>query len=128
MFYIDIKSGKLKIDNTDSNNILHRTIKNVTKNLDALKYNVAISNLMVYINNIYKKGVVSKVDLEKFLIMLHPFAPHLASEILNEYFSVKIEDLKWPKFDANLSNFENICITSSNTREASWQVNNSSKS
>ena len=89
---------------------MHKTIKHVTESLEHLKFNIAISNLMVFINNIYKNNAVSNIALKNFLIMLHPFAPHLASEILNNYFNEQIQDLSWPKFEDNLATSKEIIL------------------
>ncbi len=61
--------------------LLHKTIKKVTDDIEAQKFNTAIAALMTLINEIYKEGSISKEDLVIFLKLLSPFAPHIAEEI-----------------------------------------------
>lgn len=62
---------------------LHRTIKKVTEDLDGLRFNTAISAMMVFVNEALAWEAKPASVLRPFLILLHPFAPHLAEE-LNE--------------------------------------------
>jgi leucyl-tRNA synthetase len=59
----------------------HRTIKKVTEDIASFGFNTAISALMVYSNEIQKQEKPSRADFEALLILLHPFAPHLTSEL-----------------------------------------------
>ena len=74
--------------------IRNRTIKKVTEDIYRCSFNTAVSALMEYVNELYKTGV-TKEDLTALAKLLKPFAPHLASEML-ENFSV---DDEWPKWD-----------------------------
>ena len=80
--------------------LLHKTIKKVTDDIEAQKFNTAIAALMTLINEIYKEGSISKEDLVIFLKLLSPFAPHIAEEIYEmiggEGFITVSE---WPEFD-----------------------------
>lgn len=78
------------------------TIQKVTNEIENLKFNTAISFLMIYFNAISKKQV-SKEDFEIFLKLLHPFAPHITDEIwerLGKQNSIIFEE--WPKADSNI--------------------------
>ncbi len=59
----------------------HQTIEKVGADIEALKFNTAISALMVYLNRLTEQGETSREDFETFLALLHPFAPHLTDEL-----------------------------------------------
>ena len=61
--------------------LLHKTIKGVTEDIEELKFNTAISKLMIFINECNKYDKLPKSAMEKFLILLSPFAPHLTEEL-----------------------------------------------
>jgi leucyl-tRNA synthetase len=60
---------------------LHKTIKKTGEDIENLKFNTAISEMMIFLNLVYKKGWVSRVTAELFTLILSPFAPHLAEEL-----------------------------------------------
>ncbi len=60
---------------------LHQTIKKVSQDIEALKFNTAISQMMIFTNLCIKKGKVTKQTAEVFTCVLAPFAPHLAEEL-----------------------------------------------
>ena len=66
-----------------------------------MKYNTAIAQMMTFINVVYKKGVISKEDLKKFLIVLNPTAPHVTEELWNRCIDANsmIVDATWPTYD-----------------------------
>ncbi len=80
---------------------LNKTIKKVTEDYEAMKYNTAIAQMMTFINVVYKKGVISKEDLAKFLIVLNPTAPHVTEELWNRCIdsTSMIVDASWPTYD-----------------------------
>lgn len=62
--------------------VLHRTIKKVTEDIEAMKFNTAIAAMMSFLNDLERLGgKISQDDFEKFLSVLSPLAPHLAEEI-----------------------------------------------
>ena len=66
-----------------------------------MKFNTAVSALMIFVNEA-EKGSLSKVELEAFLKLLAPFAPHLAEEIWRNLGHKKTIHLEpWPEWDAN---------------------------
>lgn len=80
--------------------IYHETIKEVTKNIEELKFNIAISKMMVYINYIYKLTKINNIKyLKDFLILLNPFAPHISEELMEKIGFELITNQEWPKFD-----------------------------
>ena len=89
---------------------LHTCIKKVTEDLDGLRFNTAISALMVFVNEAMTWETKPVSILRDFLILLHPFAPHLAEELwsnLDFYFELPDSEIAlayqaWPKFDPTL--------------------------
>jgi leucyl-tRNA synthetase len=84
--YID---KEYKIDSSIVDNDLESNynilIMEVTKNIEETKFNIAISNLMVYMNYLYKiEGIPNKKYLVDFLIMFSTLAPHMAEELLEK--------------------------------------------
>ena len=81
--------------------LLHETIKKVTEDIDALHFNTAISQMMIFANAFQKAATVNRATALAFIQLLAPFAPHLAEELwarLGEKPSVL--DAAWPKFDS----------------------------
>ena len=78
---------------------LHRTIKKVTDYSGKLKFNTAISAMMIFINLAEKERVCLE-DFTKFLNLLFPFAPHITEEI-NENIGNKegLCNFNWPKYE-----------------------------
>ena len=59
---------------------IHRTIKKVSQDIEAMKFNTAIAALMAMVNDFYANGC-SKGDYKALLLMLSPFAPHMVEEL-----------------------------------------------
>ena len=84
--------------------IVHKTIKKVTDDIDTLKMNTAIAALMAMVNECYANGL-SRGDLEALLLMLSPFAPHMAEELWEqkgfaaEHGGKMAMQCAWPKYD-----------------------------
>ncbi|MBI3413998.1 MAG: leucine--tRNA ligase [Verrucomicrobia bacterium] len=94
---------------------LHTTIKKVTEDLDHLRFNTAISAMMIFVNDAMTWETKPVSVLREFLILLQPFAPHLAEELWSKVQGLKSKvegtDTKstldlayqpWPKFDPAL--------------------------
>jgi len=78
----------------------HKTIKKVTEDIDNMKFNTAIAALMSLINEIYERKTVSRDELEIFVTLLCPFAPHISEEIYSKIGGTGILSLKeWPRYD-----------------------------
>ncbi|MCR8631474.1 leucine--tRNA ligase [Paenibacillus radicis (ex Xue et al. 2023)] len=78
----------------------HRTIKKITEDYEALRFNTVISQLMIFINEAYKTDRLPKEAMNDFVQMLSPIAPHIAEELwekLGHKESVTYE--AWPAFD-----------------------------
>ncbi|WP_022835958.1 leucine--tRNA ligase [Salisaeta longa] len=78
---------------------LHVTIKKVTEDIEALRFNTAIAKMMEFVNAAYKWDAVPRSVAESFVLLLHPFAPHIAEELwarLGHDASLAYED--WPTY------------------------------
>jgi leucyl-tRNA synthetase len=79
----------------------HRTIKKVGEDIEAFGFNTAISTLMIYLNGISADNAPSKIDLDTFLILLNPFAPHLTEELWEKLaHETLLCRQPWPSWDA----------------------------
>lgn len=78
----------------------HKTIKKVSEDIEAMKYNTAIAAMMALLNEIYERGEVNHAELKTLLVLLNPFAPHLTEEMWeSSSFGGMITDQKFPTFD-----------------------------
>jgi leucyl-tRNA synthetase len=84
--------------------LLHKTIKKVGEDIEAMNFNTAISAMMIYVNEIYKTGSRSRLALKPLLQLLAPFAPHMCEEIWSKIGGQGLVVLApWPSFDSNLT-------------------------
>jgi leucyl-tRNA synthetase len=80
--------------------IYHQTVKKVTEDYEGIRFNTAISQLMVFINESYKATVLPKSYMEGFVKLLSPIAPHLAEELWEKLgYSGSISYEAWPAYD-----------------------------
>ena len=85
----------------DNESAIHKAIKKVSDDIDAMKFNTAIAALMALVNDFYQKGC-SKGDFRTLLLMLSPFAPHLVEELWKElgFDGVGMACVQpWPSYD-----------------------------
>ena len=96
--------------------LIHKTIKKVTEDIDTMKFNTAVSALMILLNNFEEQEQITKDDYRTFLILLNPIAPHITEE-LNEKYALgeAICKSSWPKYD--------IAKTVDQEKEIAVQVN-----
>jgi len=96
------KVWNLKISKNDNLSVnINQTIKKTTEDIEAEKFNTAIAFMMEFVNLAHKG--IAKANLETFLKILAPFAPHITEEMwhgLGHKTSVLRE--KWPKYDEKL--------------------------
>ncbi|MFE4568902.1 leucine--tRNA ligase [Paenibacillus chitinolyticus] len=59
----------------------HRTVKKITEDFEALRFNTAISQLMIFVNEAYKTEALPKTAVKHFVQMLSPLAPHITEEL-----------------------------------------------
>ncbi|MBW8041148.1 MAG: leucine--tRNA ligase [Planctomycetes bacterium] len=83
--------------------LLHQTIKKVGDDIESFGFNTAISAMMIFVNHLGKEKVRPKSVVEKFVLILAPFAPHIAEELwekLGHKDSLVFEP--WPEYDSEL--------------------------
>ncbi|OQA56785.1 MAG: Leucine--tRNA ligase [Candidatus Omnitrophica bacterium ADurb.Bin277] len=79
---------------------IHQAIKKVTEDLEGLRFNTAISALMIFVNEASSRADHSREVLERFLLLLAPFAPHLAEELWQRLGRDKtLAYESWPEYD-----------------------------
>jgi len=86
--------------NAVESKVMHGTIKKVTDDVEGLKFHTAISAMMVFVNEFTKFNKCSKQALENFVLLLAPFAPHIAEELwqrLGHKNTLAYET--WPSYD-----------------------------
>ena len=88
----------------------HKTIKKVSEDIEALKFNTAIAALMALINDIYAQGSVTKGEFRTFITLLNPFAPHITEEMYSNVFGGILSQQKWVSYDENLCVDESVEI------------------
>ena len=95
---------------------MHKTVKKVSEDIEAMKFNTAIAALMTLLNQIYSVGSINKAELKTLLLLVNPFAPHVTEEMWEKMsFGGTVTDQSWPEFD------EAKCVDA--TVEIAVQVN-----
>ena len=98
--------------------LLHQTIKKVGADIEGLKMNTAIAQLMTLVNALYDNGGATKAELETVVQLLNPFAPHMTEELwekLGHSHNEQLAYYPWPQYE------EAKCVES--TVEIAVQVN-----
>jgi len=80
--------------------VFHKTIKKVSEDIEAMKFNTAIAQLMILINAIYDEGRLTRDELGIFVRLLAPFTPHICEEIWESLGGKGfVSAAEWPKWD-----------------------------
>ncbi|KRN29772.1 leucyl-tRNA synthetase [Lactobacillus selangorensis] len=80
----------------------HQTVKTVTEDYEQLRFNVAISQLMVFINDAYKEDTLPRDYVEGFILLLAPIAPHMMEELWQKLgHDESLTYAPWPTYDPN---------------------------
>ena len=88
-------------NDTSKDQIYHQTVKKVTEDYENLRFNTAISQMMIFMNECYRNSHIKKEYLEGFVKLLNPLAPHLTEELWSRLGHDKtIAYEPWPTFDA----------------------------
>ncbi len=98
------EENKIKDEqNTNLEKVYHQTVKKVTNDYETLNFNTAISQMMVFINAVYKEKVFPKDYAINFIKLLSPITPHICEEIWHNVFNEQktIAYEKWPSYDEN---------------------------
>ena len=78
---------------------LHTCIKKVTEDIERMKFNTAIAGMMSFVNDVYASGSITRDELRTLLILLDPFAPHIAEEMNEQLGFAPLYEAKWPVWD-----------------------------
>lgn len=82
---------------------LHKTIKKVSDDIENMKFNTAIAAMMSFVNDVYDNGGIPKEELKTFVLLLCPFAPHLAEELWERLGGDGFASLQpYPTYDASM--------------------------
>jgi leucyl-tRNA synthetase len=91
--------------------ILHVTIKKVTEDIEGLRFNTAVSQMMVFVNHFTSKEQTPRAAMKVYIQLLAPFAPHLCEElwaVIGETTSLSYEP--WPRFNAELVKADSVTV------------------
>jgi leucyl-tRNA synthetase len=107
---MDEDTGELSSQVTEANpdeatlRLLHQTIKKVTNDIENFGFNTAISQMMILLNHLSKQDIKPKEVLEKLVIILAPFAPHVSEELWQRLgHENTLAFYAWPKYDEELA-------------------------
>jgi leucyl-tRNA synthetase len=88
------------INNDSLNKVYNETVKKVTEDYESLNFNTAISQMMIFINAVYKEEIYPQYMAENFLKLLNPIAPFITEELWNQMgHNETISYDKWPTYD-----------------------------
>jgi len=102
LFNDETKIIKEDCSNRGTTRLLHQTIKKVSRDLDSLRFNTAVSQLMILTNHLTTLKELDKEVLHQFLILLNPFAPHITEELNEKIGYGIITSSQWPSYDEAL--------------------------
>ncbi len=91
--------------------LLHKTIRKVGDDIERMAFNTAIAQLIVWSNEANKAAAVGRSQIERFLLLLAPFAPHLCEELWSRLgHDASLTRHPWPTFDPALTEDETVEI------------------
>lgn len=100
--YRIFEEGKVVEEKTlELEKIYHQTVKKVTDDYETLNFNTAISQMMIFINAVYKNEKISREYAEGFVKLLNPVCPHITEEIWNVFLghNITIATSSWPTYE-----------------------------
>ena len=109
--YNDTAKHSDQADAKETTQLLHQTIAKVTNDLENMRFNTAISQMMILSNHLQGLDIINIETLKTFLLLLNPFIPHMAEE-LNEQINAfaSLSYTTWPEFDVELAKEDLITI------------------
>jgi len=91
--------------------VLHKTIKKVSDDTGKLEFNTGIAQMMIFINEIFKEERVYLSLWEPFVLLLAPYAPHLAEELWEKVGNApSVSDHAWPTYEEALTFDEEVTV------------------
>lgn len=117
LFYNDNKdeADTLKVADepmtAEDEKILHQTIKKVTEDIEAMRFNTGISQMMVFVNHFTAKEKTPKAAMKPFIQLLAPYAPHLCEEMWSAIGeTASLSYTPWPTYDVKLVQAESVTV------------------
>ncbi len=105
------KVGKDVNDSTTLISVVQQTIKKVSEDIEAMRFNTAIAKLMELSNDMAKEETLSASTYLALVKLLSPFAPHIAEELWSDLGNKKsIAFAPWPAYDASLVREEKVTL------------------
>ena len=105
LFHENSKKIKINCSSKQTDILLHQTIKKVTEDIENLRFNTSVSQLMIFTNHLTSLENLDYKTLHIFVQLLNPFAPHISEE-LNQTILNNVDDplssVKWPEYDDSL--------------------------
>jgi leucyl-tRNA synthetase/predicted alpha/beta hydrolase family esterase len=106
---------------TESLYMMHLTIKGITEDFENLRFNTAISKLMIYYNFLAKQPTITRTEIEVYLKLFAPFAPHMTEELWQKVIRnsksdslgkkfVSIHTSPWPEFDEKYLKVDTVTL------------------
>ncbi|MCA9645148.1 MAG: class I tRNA ligase family protein, partial [Myxococcales bacterium] len=91
--------------------LVHRTVKKLGEDIDALRLNTAVSAMMILTNHLTGLAVLPRAALERLVLILSPFAPHLSEELWEKLgHQPSVANVAWPEFDPALCEDDEVEI------------------
>ena len=89
------------VENPNLVQVYHQTVKKITEDYEKLNFNTAISQMMIFVNAVYKEEVFPLYMAKNFIKMLNPICPFVTEEIWETIFNENesITYAEWPKYD-----------------------------
>ncbi len=110
-FFADPARITTEVESEETLKALHKAIKKVTEDIEGMRFNTAISALMVFVNHCYKVEKVNAKTAQLFALILSPMAPHLAEELWQMHGGkTTLAYEAWPKFDEHLAKDDLITV------------------
>ncbi len=126
LYFLENKDGEdsFKVSDVamtaEDEKILHQTIKKVTEDIEALRFNTAISQMMIFVNHFTAHTQTPKAAMKVFAQLLAPFAPHFAEEMWESIHTIgehkmgaqvpSLSYAEWPKFNPELVKAEFVTV------------------
>ncbi len=103
--------GRGDAANAEIMRLLHQTVKKVSEDIEAFKFNTAISQMMILMNKIEAREAVSMEVIETFIKILSPFAPHLAEELWEKFGKrTLLMEERWPAYDPEVARESEVTL------------------
>ncbi len=85
---------------SDFDKMMNKAIKKISGDFEEMKFNTAVATLMTMVNEFYRLKRINKAELNTFLILLNPIAPHISEELYSLIGNTKtIAENSWPTYD-----------------------------